>query len=459
VVTGLETCEDGDTDEGDGCNFECRVEPGYLCTGMPPMACATVCGDTMVAGAEQCDDGNTMPGDACDSTCQIERRMETEPNDTFAQAQLNPALEPGWLYRGSILQPVDRDYFLLHVTELVDLRLEVFGPVTGLCGDFDVTLLVYDSNNMVVGGDDDSGPGFCPDLNPLGNAWARQLAPGDYTIEIADYDLNDMVPEYNLFASVMAVCGDGVVEATEECEGTDRCNLCKKITLCGDGVREGLEICDDGNLLPADGCDGLCRVTAGYRCPGNPNVCVPVEMTCNDTLNEDGDGTTDQADPDCSLAAATAACPPGQRQLVVTSRDTPRALQFLRQEESLLLMPEGLGNVQRAVVRLNVFHPDQSELTVTLRSPTGTVLDLTSGNGAGDPFDSTGYVATILDDACAMSIVDGQDPFTGCYRPEDPLANLQGEPVAGTWTLTVLDAASDDAGTLVNWAVMFCASP
>lgn len=36
------------------------------------VTCQTVCGDKLTAGSEQCDDGNTNNGDGCSNTCQVE---------------------------------------------------------------------------------------------------------------------------------------------------------------------------------------------------------------------------------------------------------------------------------------------------------------------------------------------------------------------------------------------------
>lgn len=66
-----EACDDGNTDDGDGCSDTCAVEEGYFCSGAPSM-CAPVCGDGFLAGGEQCDDGNSDAGDGCSSTCTVE---------------------------------------------------------------------------------------------------------------------------------------------------------------------------------------------------------------------------------------------------------------------------------------------------------------------------------------------------------------------------------------------------
>jgi cysteine-rich repeat protein len=53
-----ETCDDGNTTNGDGCSATCLVE--------------AVCGNGLVEGTELCDDGNTLNGDGCSSSCVAE---------------------------------------------------------------------------------------------------------------------------------------------------------------------------------------------------------------------------------------------------------------------------------------------------------------------------------------------------------------------------------------------------
>jgi cysteine-rich repeat protein/probable HAF family extracellular repeat protein len=63
-----------------------------------------------------------------------------------------------------------------------------------------------------------------------------------------------------------AACGDGTIQASEQCDDgngsdADACKTDCTPNLCGDGVvRTGVEECDDGNQLAADGCDVFCRV-------------------------------------------------------------------------------------------------------------------------------------------------------------------------------------------------------
>ena len=84
-TAGAEACDDGNTDDGDGCSSTCSIEAGFTCSG--ESACSLyvcswitgneVCGDGYILGAERddvnfCDDGNTDDNDGCSSTCSVE---------------------------------------------------------------------------------------------------------------------------------------------------------------------------------------------------------------------------------------------------------------------------------------------------------------------------------------------------------------------------------------------------
>ena len=70
-VTGTETCDDGDAQNGDGCSSTCSVECGFDCSSAPSV-CSSSCGDGKQASDELCDDGNTVNGDGCSRTCSKE---------------------------------------------------------------------------------------------------------------------------------------------------------------------------------------------------------------------------------------------------------------------------------------------------------------------------------------------------------------------------------------------------
>lgn len=95
-------------------------------------------------------------------------------------------------------------------------------------------------------------------------------------------------------------------------------------------------------------------------------------------------------------------------------------------------------------------HTWASDVTLALTSPSGTTIDLIAGAG-GDSNDANNFCQTYLDDEGWMSIQDvtpDMAPFTGFFRPAQPLSSFAGESGAGTWTLTASDAVPQDTGSV-----------
>ncbi|MFK5877977.1 MAG: thrombospondin type 3 repeat-containing protein [Flavobacteriaceae bacterium] len=106
-------------------------------------------------------------------------------------------------------------------------------------------------------------------------------------------------------------------------------------------------------------------------------------------------------------------------------------------------------------ILLDITHTWDSDLTLTITSPAGTVVELTSNNGgSGD-----NYTNTLFDDEAGTSISSASPPFTGTFIPEQALSAFNGESSLGAWTLTVIDGAGGDGGALNSWSVFTCGEP
>lgn len=107
------------------------------------------------------------------------------------------------------------------------------------------------------------------------------------------------------------------------------------------------------------------------------------------------------------------------------------------------------GLIEKVSVGINLTHTYVSDLIVTLISPTGvrTVLFNQRG-GSGDNMTNT-----VFDDSAALSIASGAPPFTGSFRPEEPLSRFIGAQANGTWTLEVSDVFAADSGQLLNFSL------
>ncbi|MDF3027674.1 MAG: Spore coat protein CotH [Fluviicola sp.] len=107
-------------------------------------------------------------------------------------------------------------------------------------------------------------------------------------------------------------------------------------------------------------------------------------------------------------------------------------------------------------VCLSITHSWDADVTVTLEAPDGTQIALFSAvGGDGDDFDGT----CLREDASA-SIVTQNAPFSGTFKPMNPLgaANNNQNP-NGTWKLRVYDSANGDEGTLDSWSITFGNDP
>ena len=104
-------------------------------------------------------------------------------------------------------------------------------------------------------------------------------------------------------------------------------------------------------------------------------------------------------------------------------------------------------------VKLRLNHTFDSDLTLTLIAPDGTPVTLARNRGgSGDNFggnanDCSG-TPTVFDDSAATAIGAGAAPFTGSFKPESPLSDLNGKSIHGTWILRVSDADTPDVGTV-----------
>nr|VFJ62899.1 MAG: Regulatory P domain of the subtilisin-like proprotein convertase [Candidatus Kentron sp. DK] len=108
-----------------------------------------------------------------------------------------------------------------------------------------------------------------------------------------------------------------------------------------------------------------------------------------------------------------------------------------------------VSTIEDLNVVMDITHTWFADLGVSLTSPTGTELSLFSN--VGDASDPDG---TYIFDDSATEWFTGQVP-NGTYRPESSgtLAIFNGEVAEGTWTLTIVDGATGDTGTLRGWSL------
>ena len=109
----------------------------------------------------------------------------------------------------------------------------------------------------------------------------------------------------------------------------------------------------------------------------------------------------------------------------------------------------GLGGlvVDKVEASVRLKHTWAGDLRLTLRAPDGTEVLLFNRRG-GDKDDLTN--TTFADDA-PQTIALATAPFTGRFRPEEPLLLLREHLAEGVWSLRVEDMAAEDGGVLESF--------
>jgi len=111
--------------------------------------------------------------------------------------------------------------------------------------------------------------------------------------------------------------------------------------------------------------------------------------------------------------------------------------------------------VSKVVLELDITHPFQGDIIVSLTSPSGTSSVLINRIGTGNTTfgcSNADFMVTLDDDASSTLPSDlGDCPaaaLTGTFSSGGGLTAFNGESANGTWVLTIEDAAATDGGML-----------
>lgn len=109
-----------------------------------------------------------------------------------------------------------------------------------------------------------------------------------------------------------------------------------------------------------------------------------------------------------------------------------------------------LQNINSVQITINeVIHSRTGDLTFTLEhlGVTQTVIIEVGGDGQN-------FSNTILGDDNSTLISAGTPPFTGYFKPENPLNVFNGMDAYGDWTLTITDGNTGNDGTVNSWSLI-----
>jgi subtilisin-like proprotein convertase family protein len=134
----------------------------------------------------------------------------------------------------------------------------------------------------------------------------------------------------------------------------------------------------------------------------------------------------------------------------------------------------GVGVIGNCVtienVTIDLLHTFVGDIGILLIGPGAQVLELSTSNGGG----LDNYTNTVFSDGAGNFITTGTPPFTGNFRPEGRITNLNnpynntpplgtftfantynGTNADGDWTLYINDYVAIDIGTLLSWSITF----
>lgn len=134
--------------------------------------------------------------------------------------------------------------------------------------------------------------------------------------------------------------------------------------------------------------------------------------------------------------------------LVECSQNTPKPIYNLENlYDSININTDGyLLDID---VILDILHSYDGDLKISLFGPDGNEVILSEYNGgSGNHYDNT-----VFNDEAQISITDGEAPFNGEYKPQEPLSLFDQSNINGNWVLNIYDNNAQDPGNLVDWCI------
>jgi cysteine-rich repeat protein len=271
--TEVKDDEDAAADESEN-ESGATTDVGMAGTNASTGSTAKVCGNEKVESPEECDDGNLDNTDGCNALCEWNCKTDSdcdddEPCNGTETCDHHECENGKSLAEGDICGPAESNNSCWK------------GICSkNICGD-----KLVRGDEKCDDGDLDATNGCTPacqwtcekDVDCSGNA---KECVGDQTCNVDHLCIGTPVGDRTDCSTGWCIsgecvpkgCGDGTVEAPEECDkGPENgkagagCTLSCKVVKCGNGELESGEQCDDGNSVRLDGCDPNCKIELAHR--------------------------------------------------------------------------------------------------------------------------------------------------------------------------------------------------
>jgi subtilisin-like proprotein convertase family protein len=115
--------------------------------------------------------------------------------------------------------------------------------------------------------------------------------------------------------------------------------------------------------------------------------------------------------------------------------------------------------VTSLTVDVSLTNPSDMALKLFLVAPDGTKTLLVNNRPSNPLLDGPNFTNTTFDDNGPTAAKNGLPPFTGLFRPEQPLSTFAGHLLAGAWTLEVENDSKTTQGTLNSWTLHAGSTP
>ncbi len=151
--------------------------------------------------------------------------------------------------------------------------------------------------------------------------------------------------------------------------------------------------------------------------------------------------------------------PAGSEQIMVQNSGINKSIDDFQTTVDVIVVNSGKSAFIMSLVGIevlidSVMHTSVGDLEFTLSHNGITKTIIYKAGGGGDNF-----INTTLSDRGIDTISNGNAPFLGIYKPENPLSSFLDSDPSGTWTLSIYDGVAGNTGTLKSWGLNLIYSP